>query len=136
MAESSLFVHRKCGTKTIIISEDINTVFSALMPAATRWREIGLALKCPLHQLSLIESNIGGNRNASGFLLDMLDYRQRQIQLTWEDICRALRTDTVSEKHLANQIAKKHCPHILHAHTSGELIWNLEDLTLSTIKIV
>lgn len=111
--------------RTTISNDDLQTVFSALMPAATQWKEIGLALQCPIHQLKLLETKTSGNRDARHLLLDMLDYRQRQGGLGWEDIYHALLVDTVSEKRLAHQIAKDHCPHILcilHPPNRGEVM--------------
>lgn len=97
------------------VISDIQMLFSELLPAATNWKRIGLALHCPLYRLQLIESKLG-NRDASHFLLDMLDYRLKcttPSYLSWKEVCYALREKTVSEERLAWVIAQKHCPHIL-----------------------
>ena len=98
-----------------ISDENIHMLFSELLPAATRWKKIGLALHCPLYRLQLIESK-QGNRDASHFLLDMLDYRLKcttPSYLSWKEVCYALKERTVNEERLAHVIAQKHCPHIL-----------------------
>ena len=95
-----------------IRGSSVKALFNALYPAAAKWREIGLALDCPLCELRKIEHK-PANKEVTHFMLDLLEYRESVItpsSLTWKVIIHALRQGIVHEERLANKIAREHCP--------------------------
>ena len=109
-------------------------MYADLLPAATKWKKIGVELYCPPEELALIERK-PSNKDDADFLYDMLYYRTSKIEpsdLTWEVIYGALRSKVVEESKLARRIARDHCPHLLQQRrevSSVAGIGNREDNT-------
>ena len=78
---------------------------------ATKWRDFGLMLNIPLHELNAIRHN---HMNAGGVqdcLSDTLEkWYNRNPDVTWGEICAALQK--IHEESLATQLARKHGKHL------------------------
>ena len=77
-----------------------------------KWRKFGIAVDIRLSVLNAKDREYRGN--AEEIFADVFEYwRENQSDLkypvTWENVVKILRTRTVGDVHLANEIEKKYC---------------------------
>lgn len=100
-----------CFFYIVIDDSNFQDVLTELNEVAHKWKPVGFALGCSDSTLTQIEQE-PTNHSAADCLSDMLAYRKNQLKpcrLTWKEIIKALRVNTVSGEVLANRIAEQHC---------------------------
>ena len=88
------------------------------------WRNFGIAVEIKMGVLNAKEREYMGN--AAKIFADVFEYwRENQSVLkyavTWENVVKVLRTRTVDESYLADEIEKKHCKNLTNMHEITEL---------------
>ena len=86
--------------------DNLCTIHMELYNARKRWYDIGLALEVPVAVLDQIRQEFS---SPSDCLLEVLKHWLQSSPLpTWEDVCAALRSRTVGERPLAQQLEKEY----------------------------
>ncbi len=89
-------------TNQLCIDDDLQEVYSQLLPAAKDWFDMGLALGIKVDILEGIDSNKDTDKAR---LRGMLPHWLRSSKSpTWSDICNVLRSNTVQQDNLAYTI--------------------------------
>ena len=89
--------------------DDLGDVLEETLTSSTKWYEIGLRLKVPVDKLDSIRSQFSDSK---GFLCEMLKEWLKgaaRSRPTWRALVEALRSQTVGEPKLADQLEAKHC---------------------------
>jgi len=89
--------------------DDLSDVLEETLTSSTRWYEIGLQLKVPVNKLDGIRSQF---RDCKGCLCEMLKEWLRgtaRSRPAWGVLVEALRSQTVGEPKLADQLEAKYC---------------------------
>ena len=85
--------------------DDISHVFEALLPIAAKYLYVGIQIKVKMSDIRNVEKEY---RDPKECLLNILSIRLKQLPaLTWDDIDKALRSVTVVEVRLADNIKEK-----------------------------
>ncbi len=86
--------------------DDLHDVFDAVIDAANKWYDFGLALKVLEPTLKLIEADRWSS-DCKTCLREMLSHWLRNGQsTTWQDITRALCSRSVDQRKIAEDITK------------------------------
>ena len=93
-----------------LTSNDLELLLNTLNPVASKCFALGLQLGVTYPQLRQIEYNY---RRCEEQVREIISERLRQESpLTWHDIARSLRADSVSENRLASEIENKYIHHL------------------------
>jgi len=107
-----------CGAETSCFSyfpapclslNDLADVLEEILASSTRWYEIGLWLKFSVDKLDGITSQFSDPRHCLRELLKVWLKGAAGSRPTWGALVEALRSQTVGEPTLADQLAAKHC---------------------------
>ena len=113
----------------ILTTTDLPTLCNFLYRAANKCYDIGLQLGVKSHEIRIIEHNF--KNDCKRQLSQILENRLNQdSHLTWPDIVVALRSDSVEEYSMANEIEAKFMN--LQAYTSLSLVPSVESATHQT----
>ena len=90
-----------------LTSDDLFDILSELHPIRSKWYNFGLGLRLKSHDL---DANPG--KDASECLREVLKLCLVQInpRPSWEGIVKALRSEAVNEKPLAEKLEQTYCP--------------------------
>ena len=92
--------------------ENLPGVLSAIFHARHKWFSVGLVLGVDNGTLNAIKQRCHDDPDEC--FREMLSHcLQTPSGLTWVDLVRALRSDSVGYGQLANNIAKDHCPALI-----------------------
>ena len=80
-----------------------------ILASSTRWYEIGLRLKFSVDKLDVITSQFSDPRHCLRELLKEWLKGAAATRPTWGALVEALRSQTVGEPELADQLAAKYC---------------------------
>lgn len=87
----------------------LGSAFTALLPVRYKWFNIGLQLGVPVARLNIIEK---ATTRARDGLVAMLDYWMNNATdplLSWKVLVNALKTTTVGENRLADELEERYC---------------------------
>ena len=99
------------------------------LTSSTKWYDIGLRLKVPVNKLDGIRSQFSDSK---GFLCETLKEWLKgaaRSRPTWGALVEALRSQTVGEPNLADQLEAKHCQS--ERMSKGSCIYTTEISTLT-----
>ena len=99
----------KCFPAPSLGLDDLADVLEEVLGSSTKWYEIGLRLKLSIEKLDGITSQFSDPRRC---LCEMLKEWLKGVggsRPTWGALVEALRSQTVEEPKLADQLEAKHC---------------------------
>ena len=89
--------------------DDLADVLEEILASSTKWYEIGLRLKFSVDKLDGITSQFSDPRHCLRELLKEWLKGAARSRPTWGALVEALRSQTVGEPELADQLEAKHC---------------------------
>lgn len=106
---------------------ELDELVEELHEVKTKWFNIGIQLKVPVYKLKEIETNTNNNveRAFCEMIVEWLKSKTREP--TWADIVKALRSRSVDEQRLAENLERRFCappaePNNLEAVATRKLI--------------
>ncbi|CAI8024597.1 hypothetical protein GBAR_LOCUS14288 [Geodia barretti] len=86
----------------VLEMQDLRDVQDALWPARTAWRNIGIRLKLPIHDLDAIDEE--GGKPGEKFTRMLTTCLKRLEPLTWKDLKDVLNHQTVGMGDVAKEL--------------------------------
>lgn len=94
----------------ILVGLTLRNLVNELIQVQTKWCEIGVQFGIEYHRLKAIKQESSGSE--VHMFIEVI-YRWLQgntdVPLSWESVVKALKTPSVDEKGLADQLHKKYC---------------------------
>ncbi len=100
-----LFVHYS----DVLIENAVPEIMAEIRDASDVWFQIGVELKLRMETLEAIRQRNPSNEDCLRELLREW-LKNPDLQHTWAELIRALRSKTVRKLDLATELERKHCP--------------------------
>ena len=89
--------------------DDLGDVLEETLSSSTKWYKIGLRLKVPVAKLDGIRREFSDQEDCLCEMLKEWLKGTAETRQTWEVLIEALKSQTVGETQLANQLEMKYC---------------------------